>query len=108
MAIRGMLGLIVATLLMSTTCVLSQTDTTGGVPGQASSASSSVTRGAAHVVAPKVTPAAGASLVWVNTSSKIYHCTGDKWYGKTKHGEYMAKSEAAAKGYKPTHGKDCL
>lgn len=45
--------------------------------------------------------------VWVNTNSGVYHCPGTRWYGNTKHGEYMTQREAQKKGYRPAYGKVC-
>jgi hypothetical protein len=50
---------------------------------------------------------AGDGQVWVNTDSRVYHCPGTRWYGKTKQGSYMPEAQAQAEGAKPDHGKAC-
>ena len=52
-------------------------------------------------------PGGGAGKVWVNSGSKTYHCQGTRWYGTTKHGEYMSETQAKAQGYHADHGKAC-
>jgi hypothetical protein len=47
-------------------------------------------------------PSAGvAGPVWVNTRSGKYFLPGSRYYGKTKHGEYMSEAEARRRGYVP-------
>ncbi len=38
------------------------------------------------------------TVVWVNLTSKIYHFSGTKNYGNTKHGAYMCERDTAAAG----------
>lgn len=48
-----------------------------------------------------------AGQVWVNTATHVYHCPGDRWYGKTKRGEYMSEEQARAARNRPDHYKAC-
>lgn len=95
--------------------------------GAASAAAASAASPSTSAVAPATTPppavapaptatvpvvspprsSSGPGQVWVNTRSKVYHCQGDRYYGKTAQGEYMTEVAAKAAGDRPSRGKAC-
>ncbi len=42
---------------------------------------------------------AGDTVVWANTSSKVLHGSGDRYYGHTKLGAYVCQTAAQNAGY---------
>ena len=68
-----------------------------------SSTKSSSSSGSAKTPAP----GGGPGLVWVNTSSNVYHCYGGADYGTTKAGKYMSEADAKAAGARPARGQAC-
>ena len=53
-------------------------------------------------------PGAAPNKVWVNTASNVYHCPGDRYYGKTKAGKYMTEPEANAAGAHGVRNATCF
>jgi hypothetical protein len=98
--------------MLKTAAVLIFLGLAAATPAQAQTASS---HPAARAAAPAPTSLAsnqfsseqtakahcpGDTIVWANLgSSRAYHLSGDRYYGKTKHGAYMCQKEADQAGF---------
>ncbi len=101
----------IVTILLSSSVVLAagQSSTPATPPSGQAGMSTKGTAGSmtAGVGAPgrftseaSATRACGANnVVWANTGTKVYHLSGDKYFGNTKHGSYMCLGAAKASGF---------
>ena len=48
----------------------------------------------------EIADAKAKGLVWVNTNSGIWHTSGDRYFGKTKEGQFMTTADATKAGYR--------
>ncbi len=61
---------------------------------------STASKAASTASASEIADAKAKGLVWANTSSKVYHKSDDRYYGKTKAGKFMTEDEAQKAGYR--------
>jgi hypothetical protein len=101
-SIARLSAFIAAAALFSAGCGSNSSDstTTSDSPTAATATSQATDSGKMAAAAPipsdlKCTDA----IVWVNLASKAYHMSGDKYYGRSKRGEYECQSTADGKGY---------
>jgi DNA uptake protein ComE-like DNA-binding protein len=69
------------------------------VPPAASSAAPAASA-AAPATAPGAVQPPVKGMVWVNLDSKVYHYEGDRFYGKTKRGQFMTEADAVKAGFR--------
>jgi hypothetical protein len=82
--------------------------TAAPAPAVAAPATSAIAaKKGAYKVPDTAAAGGGNGKVWVNSASKVYHCPGTKYYGKTKAGEYMNEADAKAAGNHPVNKKAC-
>jgi hypothetical protein len=58
------------------------------------------TKAAPAATDQQIADAKAKGMVWVNTSTKVYHKDDSRFYGKTKKGKFMTEDDAKKAGYR--------
>lgn len=74
---------------------------------QGSTKSSQSSTKSAQPEAKAEQPKAMQTRVWVNKDTKVYHCPGSIYYGKTRNGEFMEEAQARGYGNRAVEGQGC-
>jgi hypothetical protein len=89
-------------LIVSSAIVAALALSGGALAYQAPSKTATKAAKAAATPAPsaqEIADAKSKGLVWVNTSTKVYHKEG-QFYGNTKQGKFMTEADAQKAGYR--------
>ena len=101
MKLKWMLTPAIAAAL--TMAVPGMAQTPSAAPKTAEQAKSTAkSKAAAAMPAPtaqEIADAQAKGMVWVNSSTKVYHKSG-AYYGTTKHGKFMTEDDAKKAGYR--------
>jgi hypothetical protein len=75
-----------------------QSSSTPMKSGSTKSSSMKSNSSAALPTDAQIADAKAKGMVWANSNSKVYH-KDDRYYGKTKNGEFMTEADAQKAGY---------
>ncbi|MDQ2870539.1 MAG: helix-hairpin-helix domain-containing protein [Acidobacteriota bacterium] len=104
----GRAGVSAATISKISPMVTVRASSAASPSSRTASGASAAPAGRAVPNAPSASyqPPPSPGMVWVNLETKVFHREGDRWYGRTKRGQYMSEADAVKGGYRLSKEKD--